>query len=318
MNPRLPDFIIAGAPRCGTTWLYALADRHPAIRMAKPVVPEPKFFLRPDLFERGLEYHSRTWFADIPADLVAGEKSANYLESAVAARRIHDALPRVRLVFVLRNPIHRAFSNYLWSRQNGLEPASFAEALAQEGLRERNVAEHLRYARPHALFSRGLYAELLMPYLSLFPREHVLVLRYEDVVAAPAEIAERLHRFLGVAPRPADGEAQPAVNAARDGASETMEPAIYNVLAARYAEPNRCLAELLGPGFRSGNREVGGQVMSRDDKDRPRRVTIVTPVYNEEASLMRIGPRFRACCSRVRICISKCCSWTMAAWIGRG
>lgn len=246
---RLPEFIIAGAPRCGTTWLYELADRHPRIQMAKPVAPEPKFFLRDDLFECGLEYYSRTWFADIPRDRVAGEKSTNYLESPVVARRIHDALPGVRLVFVLRNPVRRAFSNYLWSRQNGLETASFAEALDLEEERERHIPERLRYARPHALFSRGLYADLLWPYFLRFPREQLLILRYEDIAMTPADVAERLHRFLGVTPRREDGNEQPAVNAARDSNSEAIDAAIYKRLAARYAEPNRRLAELLGPEF---------------------------------------------------------------------
>jgi len=247
---RLPDFIIAGAPRCGTTWLYSLADRHPAIEMAKPVAPEPKFFLRDDLFVRGLTFYSQSWFANIPANMIAGEKSTNYLESAIAAQRIHDCLPSVRLVFSLRNPIHRAFSNYLWSRQNGLGSASFADALEQEEELERRLSEDLRYARPHALFSRGLYADLLEPYFSLFPRDHILVLRYEEIAAAPAGVAVALHRFLGIEQRPEDGDSLPPLNAAAEAATETIDPAIYDGLAARYAEPNRRLASLLGPDFR--------------------------------------------------------------------
>jgi len=247
---RLPDFIIAGAPRSGTTWLYSVADRHPEIRMAKPIAPEPKFFLRDDLFARGLDYYARTWFSDIPPGALAGEKSANYLESPRAAQRIHDSLPSVRLVFVLRNPIHRAFSNYLWSRQNGLESESFSAALAREEEREQSIPEKLRYARPHALYSRGLYADLLDPYLTLFPREQLLILRYEDIVCTPAETAVRLHGFLGVAPRPQDGAGQPPANAIRDGAGESMDPATYGSLADRYADANRRLSDLLGPDFR--------------------------------------------------------------------
>ena len=79
---RLPDFIIAGAPRSGTTWLWRLAGLHPAIVMAKPVRPEPKFFLVDDLYAKGLDWYSATWFAGIPPEQVAGEKSANYMESA--------------------------------------------------------------------------------------------------------------------------------------------------------------------------------------------------------------------------------------------
>ena len=62
---RLPDFLIGGAPRAGTTWLYRLLDRHPDVYMARPATPEPKFFLVDDLYQKGVEFYSRTWFADL-------------------------------------------------------------------------------------------------------------------------------------------------------------------------------------------------------------------------------------------------------------
>ena len=246
---RLPDFIIGGAPRSGTTWLYAVADRHPDLELAKPVVPEPKFFLRDDLYARGIKYYSDTWFASIPRGKIAGEKSTNYLESAVAAERIHQCLPTARLLFVLRNPIDRAFSNFLWSRQNGVETEDFETALALEQDRELNTPEELRYARPHALFSRGLYAELLRPYFAYFPVEQIHVLRYEDIMTAPGTVAESMHRFLGVSPRPQDGESQDALNAAKEAHNGTMKPATRDQLSARYAKANEQLYALLGPTF---------------------------------------------------------------------
>lgn len=246
---RLPEFIIAGAPRSGTQWLYCTADRHPDIEMAKPLVPEPKFFLRPDLYERGLEYYSRTWFASIDAAKRAGEKSTNYLESAEAAERISGCLPDVRLIFVLRNPVDRAFSNFLWSKQNGLEAEDFETALAREEEREREMADHLRYARPHALFSRGLYAQHLRPYFACFPRERILILRYEDVASDPGAVAESLHRFLGVLPRPQDGQAQGPLNAAKNEHGARMNLQTRQRLSARYAAANAQLYDLLGPGF---------------------------------------------------------------------
>lgn len=246
---RLPDFIIGGAPRSGTQWLYATAERHPDIQMAKPLVPEPKFFLRNDLYERGLRYYSDTWFASIPLTKLAGEKSTNYLESAAAAERIRHSLPTVKIVFVLRNPADRAFSNYLWSRQNLLETEDFETALALEDAREAGVTEELRYSRPHALFSRGLYADLLRPYFERFPREQILILRYEDIGATPGDVAESLHRFLGVVPRREDGENQERLNPAKNGRASQMNPATRRWLSNRYAAPNARLYDMLGPGF---------------------------------------------------------------------
>jgi len=63
MRKKGPTFLIAGAPRSGTTWLYHLLDRHPEVYMAKPVRPEPKFFLVDELYERGLQHYIDTWFA---------------------------------------------------------------------------------------------------------------------------------------------------------------------------------------------------------------------------------------------------------------
>jgi hypothetical protein len=246
-TPRLPHFIIAGAPRSATTWLHRVADRHPAIAMAKPVAPEPKFFLVDELYERGLAYYSATWFAGLPERRLLGEKSTNYLESRQAAARIRRDLPEVKLVFMLRNPVDRAWSNYRWSRQNGLETLDFATALAREEQRDREVDTSLRYARPHAYFSRGCYADLLEPYFAQFRRDQILVLRSEEGMRDPAGLAARLHGFLGVEPRAGDALQVGGENAALE--SEPLDPALRRALAERYAEPNRRLAALLGPDF---------------------------------------------------------------------
>jgi hypothetical protein len=245
---RLPDFIIAGAPRSGTTWLYQLLSRHPGIFMARPVVPEPKFFLVDDLYQRGLTYYSQTWFADARPDQVAGEKSANYLESPAVPGRIAAALPGVKLVFILREPAARCYSNYLWSRKNGLEHEDFETALALEEQREATVAPRWRFARPHAYFSRGVYHELLRRWFEVFDRDQILCLRHEDIRERPADLAERLHRFLGVEPRPQDGTGLGRINES-EPAAPPMPAHIRQELRARYAEPNRRLAELLGPEF---------------------------------------------------------------------
>ncbi|NQU66173.1 MAG: sulfotransferase domain-containing protein, partial [SAR324 cluster bacterium] len=178
---RLPDFIIAGAPRCATTWLAELAELHPEIAMVRPLKPEPKFFLIDELYARGTQYYSETWFAGLPDGCRLGEKSTNYLEGNHTALRIWETIPEVKLVFVLRNPVDRAYSNYLWSKKNGLEIENFATALALEEEREQKLPPNLRYTRPFSYYSRGLYASLLTPYLEFFPKDQIQILRYEDI-----------------------------------------------------------------------------------------------------------------------------------------
>ena len=242
-----PTFLIAGAPRSGTTWLYHLLDRHPDVYMAKPVRPEPKFFLVDDLYARGLQHYVNTWFAGADAYSAAGEKSTNYLESAVAAERIGRDLPDVKLVFILREPAQRAYSNWAWSRMNRMETADFDTALACEDERERHVPPHLRYARPHAYFSRGLYAAMLRPYVDLFPRDQILCLKFEDIVLTPEDLASRLHAFIGVVPRPDDTLGLDVVNPSEAG--DAMSNRTRRQLRQRYASSIRDLVQLLGPSF---------------------------------------------------------------------
>jgi sulfotransferase family protein len=245
---RLPDFIIGGAPRSGTTWLYELLDRHPAIHMARPLKPEPKFFLVDHLYEKGLRFYSDTWFGDAPEGRLAGEKSTDYLESADAAQRLARDLPNVKLVFILREPADRAYSNYLWTRMNGLETEDFATALRLEAQREMELPEKWKFTRPFSYFARGLYAELLDDYFKRFPREQILILRFEDILDRPEHIARQLHAFLGVEFRPGDVEGLGVINPS-EKRGETMDEDIRRELQSQYAGPNRRLAALLGPDF---------------------------------------------------------------------
>jgi len=247
MKTRLPDFLIGGAARSGTTFLYHLLDRHPNIFMAKPVRPEPKFFSVDDVYSRGIGYYAETWFAEVSDASVAGEKSTSYLECPEAANRIARHLPKAKLIFILRDPVSRAFSNYLWSCMNQLETQSFEVALALEEQRERELPRYLRHARPHAYFSRGLYADLLRPYFARFPREQILCLRYEDVAGDAEGLTRRLHGFLGVVIRKDDARNLGVINpSVRNG---RLSASIDRFLRQAYAEPNKELADLLGSDF---------------------------------------------------------------------
>jgi hypothetical protein len=250
---RLPDFIIAGAPRSGTTWLYILAQRHPQLAMARPMAPEPKFFLVDELWQCGVDYYSTNWFDTLPAHRVLGEKSTNYLESPEAVERMSRVLPRVKLIFLLRNPVDRAYSNYLWSRQNGLESETFERALALEEQRERDLAAKFRYARPHAYFSRGLYAEHLVRFFNRFPREQMLVLRHEDVATCPERVAAKFQCFLGVDEMPGLARNLGQINAARSSPPAPLPEILRSRLVERYRCANARLAALLCCDFETWN-----------------------------------------------------------------
>ena len=216
--------------------------------MAKPVTPEPKFFLVDSTYEKGLRFYSDTWFTGAGPQLLAGEKSTNYLENGAAAARIARDVPAVKLVFILREPVDRAYSNYLWSKTNGIEQQDFATALALEEERDGTLPERWRFARPFSYFSRGLYADLLEPYMRLFPRDRLLVLKFEDILSAPESLAVRLQTFLGITARPEDAHGLGVINPS-EKALDLPSDEVTRALGRRYEEPNRRLALLLGPDF---------------------------------------------------------------------
>jgi len=250
---RLPNFIIGGAPRSGTSWLYTLLDNHPKICMAKPRQPEPKFFLVDELYSSGIDYYAKTWFSQNQSCMF-GEKSTNYLESKIAAYRIYKHIPTIKLIFILRNPIYRAFSNYLWSCMNGLEKENFIKALHLEEKREKNVSERFKYSRPHAYFSRGLYAELLQPYYKYFQKEQILCLKFEDIIERPNKISKTVCHFLQIDSNHKSADKIGIINPSKKNDMSMSDEAYYYLLD-RYKEPNLNLANLLGPEFKVWNYE---------------------------------------------------------------
>jgi hypothetical protein len=248
-NRPLPTFIIAGAARSGTTYLYNLLDHHPGIFLAKPRAPEPKFFLVDEEYARGLDYYSERFFTSGAQIAVRGEKSANYLESPVVPVRIAQDLPATKLIFILRDPVERAFSNFLWSTRNGHETLGFAEAIEREAERESSYAPKVRFARPFSYLSRGMYARLLAPYLRLFPREQVKIVLHDDILSNPEDVTLDLMKFIGAEPILPPVNLRERVNTSRDR-DETRDQVLGEDMRRRlrdyYAEPNRELADLLG------------------------------------------------------------------------
>jgi hypothetical protein len=204
----LPDFLVAGVPKAGTTALHAALSRHPGLYMSP--IKEPKFFLTdgPPPAKGGgpgdaLTYREHVWQRDryealfdaAPAGAPRGESTPLYLHDRAALRRIKDLIPAARLIVILRDPVERAHSNWthLWSA--GLEPVGdFVRACAEE---ERRIAAG--WASFWHYTGLGKYGEQLDYAFSLFPREQVHVVRYRLLVDEPAATLDRICAFLGVA-----------------------------------------------------------------------------------------------------------------------
>jgi hypothetical protein len=202
----LPDFLVIGAPKAGTTALHAALARHPGLHLS--AVKEPKFFLTdgPPPARGGpgdaQTYREHIWrradyealFSAAPAGALCGESTPFYLYDRAAQQRIRDLIPHVRLIVILRDPVERAHSNWahLWSA--GREPVGdFLSACAEE---DRRIAAgwsaFWHYTR------LGRYGEQLDYLFRLFSREQVLIFRYARLLDEPARILDEISAFLGV------------------------------------------------------------------------------------------------------------------------
>jgi hypothetical protein len=237
-------FVVPGAQRSGTTWLYRVLDQHPEIGMARPMAPEPKFFLDAAAVDRGLAAYRAALFAGRPAGRVLGEKSTSYLETPEVPSRIRALLPEARIIVVLRDPIERAVSNYRYSRANGIETGSIETAFYDEARRVAALDWSGISVCPVAYLTRGRYVEQLARWDDVFPRSHVRIVLFERLVQDPAAVAD-VFRFLGV-----DADFRPVlpprpVNAA-PGGGVALDEGLRRYLVEYFAEPNRRLSERYG------------------------------------------------------------------------
>jgi hypothetical protein len=205
----LPDFFIAGAPKAGTTALHRALSRHPALFLSS--VKEPKFFLSPGVRPRrqtgpGDAHSAREWiwrqsryealFDGAPSGAQRGESTPFYLYDRAAPARIARAVPRARIVVVLRDPVDRAYSNWMHLWSDGLEPiADFEAACAAEDERiGAGFAPFWHYRR------LGCYGEQLERLFGVFPKEQVCIIHYRDLVHRPQQTLDIICGFLGVEP----------------------------------------------------------------------------------------------------------------------
>jgi hypothetical protein len=202
----LPDFLIAGVPKAGTTALHAALTGHPDLYLSP--VKEPKFFLSdgppPTVGGPGdvQTYQEHIWqrpaygklFEAAPAGALKGEATPFYLYDLESHDRIQALIPDVKLIILLRDPVDRAHSNWTHLWVAGLEEeADFLAAChAEESRKQRHWADFWHY------IGLGLYGRQLQHLYRRFSRDQVLLLRYRDLKDDPAQTLDRVCSFLGV------------------------------------------------------------------------------------------------------------------------
>lgn len=203
----LPNFLVIGAPRSGTTSLYEYLRAHPDIYMSP--VKEPDYFANetPEALERKRpEYEAL--FDKAREEARRGEASALYLAHPHAPENIRQAIPDARLVVVLRDPVERAYSHFLHAQRIYAEhPDSADDRRSDEAafLAAVDRAHREGFTRPgrtdaEVWIRSGFYHHDLLRYRSLFPTEQMRIYRFEDLATDPRALTTDLYRFLGVDP----------------------------------------------------------------------------------------------------------------------
>jgi hypothetical protein len=199
----MPDFLVVGAARAGTTTLHSYLRQHPEIFL--PDVKEPSFFV----FEGGGKKYLKGSFAFTvsepeayeklfryaKAKQITGEISTPYLylyEKTISSiKKYFDAYRDIKIVMILRNPVERAYSQYCWCVRDGREELSFEKAIDAEQERMKN-----NFSFDYFYLDRGFYFKQVKAYLENF--QHVHLILFEDFEKNPESVLKGLCRFLGV------------------------------------------------------------------------------------------------------------------------
>jgi hypothetical protein len=253
----MPDFIIIGGQKCGTSSLYRHLVHHPSVVAA--LHKEVHFF---DFhFKKGI-YWYRANFPSICHKLLVqkrsknfatGEASPYYIFHPHVPGRVFHTVPGVRLIALLRNPVDRAYSHYHHEVRYGREPLSFEEAIEKEserlnGEKEKMLGDAHYHSAPHRFYSylaRGVYVDQLKVWMSLFPRENILILRSEDLFADSPGILDRVCKFLNL-----PGQRMHDRRIYGEGHYTGMQASTRKRLIAYFEPHNERLYRYLGENFR--------------------------------------------------------------------
>lgn len=202
----LPNFLIIGAAKSGTTALYRYVRQHPEIFMSDRKEPHHFSYTEETKKTNGPsdyiwtaitnpdEYESL--FDDVKDETAIGEASPTYIYVPGTAERIHNKIPDPKLIAILRNPVERAYSAYMHLIRDDRETVNtFMEALLLEEERIKN-----NWGPIYHYTKCGMYFEQVIRYYRIFPKEKIMIIIYDDFKKHPLEVVQQIFNFLGVDP----------------------------------------------------------------------------------------------------------------------
>jgi hypothetical protein len=184
---RLPDFLIIGGAKSGTTTLYQYLCRHPQIYMSTP--KEPDFFAVDAQYAQGIDWYS-SLFQEAKPEQVCGEASTTYSrweQYPQAAERIAQALPQVKLIYIMRHPVDRAYSFYVHKHKEGWRHQKKSFETFEQAIKHQSE-----------FLDSSYYLQQIKKFLQFFPRESFLFLLMEDLIHQPGKTVETTLNFINV------------------------------------------------------------------------------------------------------------------------
>ena len=189
MEACLPNFLIVGAQKCGTTTLYDILNEHPEANMSS--VKEINFFTIDNKYSKGLLSYSSYFKKSTKKHKITGEASPGYICFPGIAEKIYNNLGDIKIIIILRDPIKRAYSQYWDNRRHLKEYRTEGEII-----REYLSADYETTSKGY--FSRGVYIKYIEEYLKYFSRDKVHIMILEDLVKNPKKELFELYNFLGI------------------------------------------------------------------------------------------------------------------------
>ena len=253
----LPNFVIIGARKCGTTFLYSLLTQHPNVEPAAK--KELHYF--DSHSDDGIEWYRRCFPSPRWKNgrrTITGEATP-YLSCGTAPERMAKVAPQARLIALLRNPVDRAYSDYQQVARKGREPLTFEEAIVAEKTRllgkRDDTSEHeetvsLDEARSGYL-TRSIYVDQLLRWSEFFGDEQLLVLNSQDLFERTSDTLELVRNFLDLPNWELEASeiSKAWENSKKGNYKQRMDPATRQRLEEYFEPHNRRLYEYLGVDF---------------------------------------------------------------------
>jgi len=253
----LPDFLVIGAQKCGTTSLYAYLTQHPSVSPA--FEKEVRYFN--DHYENGenwykahfpTNYYKYLMTRRDAARFVTGEGEPSYLPNPIVPQRAFELMPSVKLIVMLRNPVDRAYSHYQHRFSRGRETRTFEEVvetdkeILKDGFDGLPTGDYRRLGHLHySYLPRGFYADQIETWMEVFPKEQFLIIRAEDFFSDTQSIFDEVLAFLGLPKHRLERNERHNVGKY----DRSMSATTRQDLADYFYQHNQRLSEYLGRDF---------------------------------------------------------------------